>query len=793
MHLFRNLGWSTAVAATILATPAFGASYPSTASPPTVEAWSKASSKANGFVSKLSTSEMIGIVTGGYIQPSLPCVGAIGSIKRMGFEGLCFSDGPAGYSRSDGVSVFASGITVAATWDRDLMYQRGVALGEEFRGKCAHVHLGPSSGPMGRHALGGRNWEGFGPDPYLAGAAMSASVLGVQSVGVQACSKHYIGNEQETQRTSSKEADGKEIEAVSSNIDDRTLHELYLAPFADAVRAGTASIMCSYNRVNGNYSCANSEMLSTILKDELAFRGYVVSDWYATHGTAGHANAGLDIEMPGNVSALAGPSYFGESLLQAVNNGTVSKARLSEMAERVMTPYFLLGQDKNYPTVDPSSGPVFSTYQYGHGSQRLLAYSKEVEARNVRGDHAKLIRELAAAGTVLLKNVNGALPLKKQKNIGVFGNDASDPTIGSVYLDYGIHPEGFEMGTVDVGGGSGTVRHTNLVTPLEAIEKHVAELGGRVQILLDNKELVDGRFRTIYPVPEACLLFLKAYASEGQDRRSAELAWNATLVVEKTVALCPNTIVVVHGPGVVTMPWATNENVTAILSAHYPGEETGNAIVDVLWGRAEPSGRLPYTIPKKLSDYGRAIVNLSEPVTDPNAWQADFKEGQMIDYRHFDANKIEPLYEFGFGLSYTKFSMAQSLKVSIGSEVGARANKSKGIAPGGLKDLWTSVATVALEVTNTGKVAGTAVPQLYVSLPQDQTPKGTPVKSLKGFEKLHLKPGQTRKVTFELRRKDLSFWDEHKKEWVIPEGAFTFAAGFSSKDLKTKATTPVIR
>jgi beta-glucosidase len=620
---------------------------------------------------------------------------------------------------------------------------------------------------------------------------MSASVLGIQSVGVQACSKHYIGNEQETQRTSSTQDNGVVIEAVSSNIDDRTLHELYLWPFAEAVRAGTSSIMCSYNRVNGSYSCANSETLA-ILKEELAFPGYVVSDWYATHGTASHANAGLDIEMPGNVSAVAGPSYFGDMLLKAVKDGQVSKSRLGEMAERVMTPYFLLGQDEKYPTVDPASGASFSVYQYGHNSELLLNFPK-VPARNVRSNHAELIRQLAAAGTVLLKNVNGTLPLKKQKEIGVFGNGASYPTTGSVYLDYGMHPEGFEMGTVDIGGGSGTVRHTNLVTPLDAVRKHVEELGGRVQVLLDNKELVDGRFRTIYPVPDVCLLFLKAYASEGQDRRSIELAWNATLAVEKTAAVCPNTVVVVHGPGVVTMPWADNENVTAILSAHYPGEETGNAIVDVLWGHAEPSGRLPYTVPKNLSDYGPPIANVSQPVTDANAWQAEFKEGQMIDYRHFDANNIEPLYEFGFGLSYTKFAMAESLSVQIDSGVGARANKSEGIAPGGLNDLWTPLATVNVEVTNVGESAGTAVPQLYVSLPHDKTPKGTPIKSLKGFEKVHLKTGETQKVAFVLRRRDLSFWDEHKKEWVIPDGTFTFAAGFSSRDLRAKAKTTVLR
>jgi beta-glucosidase len=173
---------------------------------------------------------------------------------------------------------------------------------------------------MGRHAQGGRNWEGFGPDPYLAGHAMNASVLGIESQGVQSCSKHFIGNEQENSRTRQVSANGTIVEALSSNIDDRTLHELYLWPFADAVRAGTTSVMCAYNRVNGRYACDDKDTLS-MLKDELAFPGYVVSDWFATHGTASFANAGLDMEMPGNVSVLYGESYFGTPLLQAVEMG----------------------------------------------------------------------------------------------------------------------------------------------------------------------------------------------------------------------------------------------------------------------------------------------------------------------------------------------------------------------------------------------------------------------------------------------------------------------------------------
>ncbi|KAH7354245.1 glycosyl hydrolase family 3 C-terminal domain-containing protein [Plectosphaerella cucumerina] len=620
---------------------------------------------------------------------------------------------------------------------------------------------------------------------------MTASVTGLQSVGVQACSKHFIGNEQETQRSSTTSPDGIIIEAISANIDDRTLHELYLWPFADAVKAGSASVMCAYNRINGDYSCGSAEMLS-ILKDELAFPGYVVSDWFATHGTADFANAGLDLEMPGIIPAvgIGGQAYMGDLLLAAVKNNSVSLDRLDDMAERVLRPYFLLGQDKDFPTVDPAGGAAFLVYQYGHNSPLAPLY-REVPARDVRRDHARLIREMGAAGTVLLKNVNGTLPLKDEKSIGVFGNDASYPNIGSVFLDL-ESLEGYEHGTIDIGGGSGTVRHTKMVTPLEAIQEKVRKLGGHLQILLDNNELADGRLRTIYPVPEVCLLFLKAFASEGRDRSSLELPWNATRAVEGTAAVCPNTVVIIHGPGVVLIPWADNENVTAILSAHYPGEETGNSITDVLWGLVEPSGRLPYTIPRNESDYGPTIVNLTEVPADPLAWQADFDEGQMIDYRHFDASDIEPHFEFGFGLSYTEFEMGSDVQIEIKPGLSADADECKGIAPGGLNDLWTVVASVTVSVTNVGDRPGSTVPQLYVSMPQEGTPKGTPLRTLRGFDKVYLEVGETRDIQFDLQRRDLSFWDVAKKGWVIPEGMFTFAAGFSSRDLKAETRAAVL-
>ncbi|KAI0185435.1 glycosyl hydrolase family 3 N terminal domain-containing protein [Xylaria flabelliformis] len=582
------------------------------------------------------------------------------------------------------------------------MYRRAVAIGEEFsqwlsrrtrvtltcnsHGSRADHLDRPTTGPMGRHARSGRNWEGFGPDPYLASVAMNASVTRIPSAGVQACSKRLAANEQESQRTSTT-SNGRVVEAISSNVDDRTLHELYLWPFGNAVKADTSLVMCSYNRVNGHYSCANSDLSTKFLKDELAFPGYALSGWFVTHGTKNFANAGLDIEMPGNVSVLAGPSYFGDALLEAVNEGLVPEQRLEDMTKRATAP-----------------GPVLAVVQYGHQTPLLPSFP-EVDARDVRRDHAQVIREIGSVGTVLLKNVDGTLHLKNI-NVGVFGNYAGYPTIGSVFLDIGGHPEGFEHGTLDTGGGSANVRHTNLITPLEAVRDHVKSYGGRVQIVLNN------------------------------DQASIDLRFNATQAVESTAAVCPNTIVVVHGPGVVLMPGAKNENVTAILAAHYPGEQTGSSIVDVLWGAVEPSGRLPYTIPQLLSDYGPDIVESPESEAS-DGWQSNFSEGQAIDYRYFDFADIVLQFEIDFGLSYMTFDMSVTLEVRV-------VDKSMSIEPGGLIDLWSIVTNGAVEVTNIGNISGHVVPQLYVSFPQDTTPKGTPVKVLRGFSKVRLEASEAR-------------------------------------------------
>ncbi|KAG9517670.1 glycoside hydrolase family 3 protein, partial [Aureobasidium melanogenum] len=754
--------------------------------------WEDALQKAKQWVAQLTLEEKVGVLTG---EPKGPCIGNIAPIPRIGFPGLCLQDGPLAIRQATYASVFPAGIAAASSWDRDLIRQRGEYLGAEFRDKGSHVMLGPVSGPLGRSADAGRGWEGFSPDPYLTGVAMQETIEAVQEAGVQACAKHFIGNEQETQRNPSLSPSNKTIEAVSANIDDRTMHELYLWPFANAVKAGVASMMCSYNRLNGSYACQNSKAINGLLKEELGFQGYVMSDWGATHGGVANAEAGMDMDMPGTIAFFqAGSSYWGQNLTNAVNNGTVPESRIDDAAHRIMTPYFFLGQDQDYPRIDPSSGdinilgikPYLDTFEYGEANV------------DVRGNHADLIRKLGSAGTILLKNTNNALPLNKPKNIAVFGNDAADPENGLYSLSL-VGNGDYEYGHLPVGGGSGTGRLTYLSTPLDALKTRTKQDGTLLQWNMNNTLLTDptpgAAFGAIFPHPDTCIVLIKTWAAEGTDKVNLLPDWNGTAVVKSVAAYCNNTIVVTHTSGPIIMPWADHPNVTAILAAHFPGEQSGNSLVDVLYGDYNPSGKLPYTIAHNESDYAFARVTNSTELTlteDPNAWQADFEEGLLIDYRHYDYYNLSVQYEFGYGLSYTNFSMSDVKVERLAPKNLTARPADAGIMPGGNPTLYDTLYEVTVKVKNTGPIAGDAVPQLYLSQPVDASFGRTPVQVLRGFDKVSLGAGQTRTVTFPLMRRDLSFWDAIQQQWIIPSGQFGVRAGFSSRDIQVTSGFSVL-
>ena len=358
--------------------------------------WGSAYTKATTALAQLSQSQKISLVTGVGWQKG-PCVGNIAAIPSIGFPELCLQDGPLGVRYAQHVTAFPAGIQAGATWDTGLMYARGLALGQEAKALGVHVQLGPVAGPLGKIPYGGRNWEGFSVDPYLSGIATATTVEGMQAGGVQACVKHFIGNEQETNRGT-----------INSVIDSRTLHELYLWPFADAVKANVSAVMCSYNQFGGSYSCESNTLLTQLLKTELDFQGYVISDWgTAQRTTAGSANAGMDMSMPGDDYGNGSPFLWGTNLQNAISSGSVPQSRLDDMCKRILAAWYFVGQDSGYPTV---SG--WSSWNGGGGGP------------NVQSTHSTVARAIARDGIVLLKNTNNALPLRKPASLAIIGQDS---------------------------------------------------------------------------------------------------------------------------------------------------------------------------------------------------------------------------------------------------------------------------------------------------------------------------------------------------------------------------------
>ncbi|KAA1473309.1 hypothetical protein DENSPDRAFT_866018 [Dentipellis sp. KUC8613] len=629
--------------------------------------WHSAVARARSFVNGLSLEEKVNLTTG--VGTNGRCVGNTGEITRLGFAGFCLQDSPLGVRDTDFASAFPAAINVATTWDQDLIYKRGQAMGAEHRGKGVNVALGPMTN-MGRVAAGGRNWEGFGADPYLSGVSTAQTVLGMQSTGVIACVKHYIGNEQEHFRGGSEAS-----QVYSSNIDDKTMHELYSWPFAEAVKAGVGSVMCSYNYVNQTQTCQNSKLLNGILKEELDFQGFVLSDWAAMINGVQTALAGADMNMPG-FFAYGDPvepnpdnttsSWWGSALIESVKNGSVPEARVDDMVTRSMAAFYKLNQDSpSYPKVN---------FDY-NTEDTFLDGVKVNEHVNVQADHYKLIREIGAASSVLLKNTKNALPLSvnKIKRIAIVGSDAGPNPDGP----NGCGDRGCDQGTLAMGWGSGTANFPYLIDPLSAITNFVHNADPTTVVEGVLSDFNYGQIQSVASHADTCLAFVNADSGEGYitvdgnagDRKNLTLWHGGEALINATASACANTVVVMHAVGpVLVEAWIEHPNVTAVVQAGLPGQESGNALVDVLFGGVSPSGRLPYTVAKQIGDYPAQVLYTSGDKVP----QITYEEGLDIDYRHFDANNITPRFEFGFGLSYTSFAY-NGLNVHPGTVSKARA------------------------------------------------------------------------------------------------------------------------
>ncbi|EFQ98009.1 beta-glucosidase 1 [Nannizzia gypsea CBS 118893] len=819
--------------------------------------WEDAYQKAVAFVSQLTLAEKVNLTTGvGWMQES--CVGQVGSIPRLGFRSLCLQDGPLGIRFGDYVTAFPAGINVAATWSKELAYLRGKAMGEEFRDKGADIILGPAIGPIGRAPEGGRNWEGLGPDPVLAGQLVAETIKGMQKQGVIACAKHFIANEQERFRIAAEaQGYGFDIsESLSSNVDDVTMHEIYLWPFADAVKAGVGSIMCSYNQINNSYGCGNSYTQNKLLKGELGFRGFILSDWQAHHSGVGSAFAGLDMSMPGDTLFGTGVSFWGANLTIAVANGTIPEWRVDDMAVRIMAAYYKVGRDKVQVPINFNSWTT-NVEGYQHALVQE-GYGVVNERVNVRDHHAHIARRVARDSTVLLKN-EGVLPLTGKEQFTAIIGEGAGPNLNG---PNSCPDRGCDNGTLAMGWGSGTTNFPYLVTPDDAIQREIVSKGvGNVMSVLQN-----GDFKNIQSVAgqaDVSLVFINSNSGEGYisvdgnegDRKNLTAWKGGEEMVKQVTSVCNNTVLVIHSSGpILAGEWHDNPNITAILWAGLPGQESGNALVDILYGKESPGGKSPFTWARTAEDYGTTI--LREPNNGKGAPQQVFSEGIFFEYRHFDKENITPVYEFGYGLSYTTFSYS-NLRVRP-----MRANKyvpatgmtkpaprlghsstnyADYLFPGGFKGV-TKYIYPWLMSTDPKEASGDKNYGLPIEdyvppnanngnaqpvLPASGVPGGNPglfedlyeVSAiitnegdrvgeevpqlyvslgghrnakivLRGFDRIRLAPGQRFRWRTTLTRRDVSNWDPASQDWVMTEHPKIVYVGSSSRKLPLQAPLP---
>jgi beta-glucosidase len=697
---------------------------------PWMDAKKSPEQRAQELVKAMSLDDKIQMVHQG--APIWSHYGAAGYVP--GNPNLCIPDlvlNDAGQGVGDqevNTTAFPSGIAQASSWDTTLQRQLGRTIGNEAWHKGINVQLAPDVN-IARFPMNGRNSEAFGEDPYFAGQTGVAEIRGIQDNPVLATVKHYALNNHEVNRMT-----------VSSDADQRTIHEIYTPAFEAAVRQGhTGSVMCSYNRINSVYACENGPMLNDILKNEFGFDGFVMSDWGGTHSTKAAALNGMDMEMgfePG--------TYFTGPLKAAVQSGQVPQARLDDMVLRILRPMFRVGIFEHPAAAQPA------------------AFGSNVETP----EDVALARKVAEDGTVLLKNAGNALPLTGQgKRIAVIGQAASQQGAEQSYNT----------------GGSAHIPeagpHPHVVSPYQGITQR-ATADGDLVTFTDGNSQADAIAAA--SAADVAVVFVGDGESEGVDRPDLTLSnakfctlagcspygpGNQDDMVKAVAAANPNTVVVLDTGGPMLMPWLGQ--VKSVLQAWFPGQEDGNAIAALLFGDVNPSAKLPQTFPKSQSDLPVKTKSQYPGVNDKGGVpHAAYSEGLKVGYRWYDSQGIEPLFPFGFGLSYTTFSLS-SLQVKAAS----------GGATG---------ATVSLAVKNTGSRAGAEVPQLYVGMPA-QT--GEPPKQLKGYRKVALQAGESKTVTMSLGQRALSYWGAGG--WTVAKGCYRIMVGSSSRDIAQQKVVSV--
>jgi len=661
-----------------------------------------------------------------------------GGIERLNIPRIMTDDGPLGVREdvkegwgsanltTDSATFFPNGSALAATWNPELAYRYGHDMGEEARARGKNVILAPAFN-ICRVPLNGRTYEYYSEDPFLNARLAVQSVKGIQSEHVAACVKHYAVNNQEIER-------GR----INVDLDERVLREIYLPAFKASITEGGAwTIMSAYNKLRGIYCSENDYLLNQVLRGEWKFKGMVISDWGGTHSTVAAANHGLDLEMgsrpPYNTY------YFADKLLDSVKAGKVSIKVIDEKVHRVV--WVLMHTDM---------------------SDNLPAGSL-----NTPG-HSKTVYDIASESIVLLKNDKNLLPLNLSgiKSISVIGDNAT----------HSFHSGGFGAG----------VKARYEVTALQGLQNR---LGKSVELKYAQGYSAvyqpygkNQRTETAKADPaliaeavaaakstDMAILFVggnRDYESESRDRKTLDLPFSEQVLVDSITAVNPNTIVVVVGGAPYDIGKIKKNNHTIVWS-WYNGSENGNALADVLLGKINPSGKLPFTFPASLKD-SPAIALGAYPGQDLNE---EYKEGILVGYRWFDTKKIEPLYCFGYGLSYTSF-------------------KYSGLAV--VKKLFkpTETITATLKVKNTGKYTGKETIQLYVGKAESSIQRAD--KELKAFKKVNIPVGQTATVTLSIPVKDLAYYDDGSRSWKVEPGTYKLMAGTSSRDIKESVVVTVL-
>lgn len=698
--------------------------------------------RVDDALSRLTTEEKVALL---HAQSKFSSAG----VARLGIPEVWMTDGPHGIRpevlwdewsqaewTNDSCIAFPALTALAATWNVDMGMKYGMAIGEEARYRNKTVLLGPGVN-IYRTPLNGRNFEYMGEDPFLASKMVVPYIQGVQSNGVAACVKHFAVNNQETDRGS-----------IDVQVDERTLREIYLPAFKAAVQEGNAwAIMGAYNKFRGEHCCHNHYLLNQILREEWGFDGVVVSDWGGVHDTREAIYKGLDMEFGSWTDGLTwGASnaydnyYLAQPYLKLIESGEAGTEELDEKAKNVLRLIFRTEMDRSRP---------FGSFA--------------TEA------HGKAAREIAQEGIVLLKNEGNILPIDpaKTKKIAVIGENA--------------------IKMMTVGGGSSSLKAKYEISPLDGLRQrlepdvevvyargYVGDVGGSYNNVSTGQDLNDDRSEAeliaeaiaIAKTADYVLFFgglnkSEHQDSEGADRLSMDLPYNQDALIAELAKVNANFVVVNISGNAVTMPWINQT--PAVVQSWYLGSETGPALAAILVGDVNPSGKMPFSYPVKLSDNSAHALG-TFPGKDG---VVKYTEGLLVGYRWHDQKNIKPLFSFGHGLSYTTFQYG---KATLSSSTMAADGQ----------------VICSVEVTNTGQRAGSEIIQLYISDKKSSLPR--PVKELKGFKKVKLEPGESTMVEFTIDASLLQFYDDQKSAWVAESGKFDAIIGASATDIKSTAS-----